>query len=724
MKIDTTFLQSKVARRIFLLFVCCALIPITALALLSFTQVTNQLKSQSQRRLQQMAKAVGMSIYERLLLAKTEMEIVASNLEPGKGSISQETAKTLKASQGKHFNALFFLTEANRNLALFGHIKNRPKLTTMEIKDIQPGKTVIFTHNLSNRHPSILMISCAGLKAPNKGVLIGEINTSYLFGIGSSNLLPPMTELLVLEHSRNILVSSFPGLIDLPTEIATATDGFHGRRFEWRRDGEEYLASWWTIFLKTHFSTPSWTVVLSQSKTNVFAPMAQFKKVFPLVALLSLWVVLLLSVIQIRRSLVPLEKLKEGTRRIAARNFDHHITVNSGDEFQELAASFNLMSSRLGKQFNALTTIGEIDRTILTALDTKKIVNTVLRRMQDVIDCDTVGVVIIDSNDINIAQVYTVNSPASNNRKPEIVRLRPVDVQELRNNLQGFILQRENGLPKYLSPLAMDGIKQFLVLPISIKEKLAGIISLGYIDLSQKSEEDQSHARQLADQVAVALSNAHLVDELDQLNWGTLRALARTVDAKSPWTAGHSERVTELALKISKVLGFAPKELEVLHRAGLLHDVGKIGIPAFILDKPGKLTDEEYQTVKQHPRMGQRILEPIGAYAEVIPMVLQHHERFDGKGYPDGLSGEDICLGGRILAVADVYDALVSNRPYRAGWEQERAFDLVRKEAGGHFDPKVVEAFFQIAGNKDNMPEVDAAYLLAQDTGKILEKRV
>jgi len=200
----------------------------------------------------------------------------------------------------------------------------------------------------------------------------------------------------------------------------------------------------------------------------------------------------------------------------------------------------------------------------------------------------------------------------------------------------------------------------------------------------------------LASQVAVALSNAHLIEELDKLNWGTLTALARAVDAKSPWTAGHSERVTDLALKIGQTMGLSQEELQFVHRAGLLHDIGKIGIEASILDKPGKLTDEEYQVIKEHPGIGARILEPIGAYARVTPMVLQHHEWFNGKGYPGGLAGETICLGARILAVADVFDSLISDRPYRAGWERERAASFIKDGAGRQFDPNVVHAFSEL----------------------------
>ena len=188
--------------------------------------------------------------------------------------------------------------------------------------------------------------------------------------------------------------------------------------------------------------------------------------------------------------------------------------------------------------------------------------------------------------------------------------------------------------------------------------------------------------------------------KLDRLNWGTLNALARAIDAKSHWTAGHSERVTRLALEIGQRLGLASEALDILHRAGLLHDIGKIATPAEILDKPDRLTEEERHIICQHPEKGERILEPIEDFAPIVPIAMQHHERYDGKGYPSGLAGTQITLGARILAVADVYDAVTSERPYRNGMSVEKATSIIKAGSGTQFDPKVVEVFLEIMKEK------------------------
>jgi putative nucleotidyltransferase with HDIG domain len=205
-----------------------------------------------------------------------------------------------------------------------------------------------------------------------------------------------------------------------------------------------------------------------------------------------------------------------------------------------------------------------------------------------------------------------------------------------------------------------------------------------------------AQAKQIANQLAVALTNSQLVDDLEKLAMGTIEALARTVDAKSKWTSGHSERVAEISATIGRNMGLAEKEIESLKRGGLLHDIGKIGISMAILDKPGRLDEKEYAAVCEHPAIGARILEPITAYQDILPMIAQHHEKFDGSGYPQGLRGEEIDLRARIMAVADVWDAVVSDRPYRQGWIHDRAKKLIVDGAGSHFDPKVVDVFLAV----------------------------
>ncbi|HLG29610.1 MAG TPA: HD-GYP domain-containing protein [Candidatus Brocadiales bacterium] len=200
--------------------------------------------------------------------------------------------------------------------------------------------------------------------------------------------------------------------------------------------------------------------------------------------------------------------------------------------------------------------------------------------------------------------------------------------------------------------------------------------------------------------MGVALEHARLFSDLQELLLNTVKTLVSTIDAKSPWTKGHSERVTELALIIGKEMGLSQKELDELRFAGLLHDIGKIGTAEYIIDKPGKLTDEEFAIVKEHSLKGAEIIKPIKQFENVIQGVLQHHERLDGMGYPHGLRNGGIHHFGKILALADAYDAMTSGRPYRKALSKEKTIAELKMCAGTQFDPVVVEAFLKVVGNR------------------------
>ncbi len=184
--------------------------------------------------------------------------------------------------------------------------------------------------------------------------------------------------------------------------------------------------------------------------------------------------------------------------------------------------------------------------------------------------------------------------------------------------------------------------------------------------------------------------------ELEELFINLVRAMVNALDAKSHWTRGHSERVTSYTEQIAKEMGFDEDEIKNLKLAGLLHDIGKIGTYDHLLDKPDKLTKEEFEVIKRHPVQGVEILKEIKQLKDIVPLIRHHHERLDGKGYPDGLCGEDIPLGSRILHVADSFDSMTADRPYRPTPGVEYAISELKKYAGSQFDPRVVEAFLRV----------------------------
>lgn len=222
--------------------------------------------------------------------------------------------------------------------------------------------------------------------------------------------------------------------------------------------------------------------------------------------------------------------------------------------------------------------------------------------------------------------------------------------------------------------------------------------------LFQKTLSAESEIRYLFEQLVVAFANA--------------------LDAKSPWTMGHSERVTSYAIEIAKEMQVNEKDLEMLKIGSLLHDIGKLGTYDVILEKVDPLTQEEWELIKMHPSKGAAILKPIGQLKDMLPIIKYHHERVDGKGYPDGLKGNDIPLLARILCVADSFDAMTADRPYKRALAREDAIGQLKNKAGIQFDPEVVETFLKVLDNSTTGEDkfADSRDLISRHTlhGRIL----
>ena len=181
-----------------------------------------------------------------------------------------------------------------------------------------------------------------------------------------------------------------------------------------------------------------------------------------------------------------------------------------------------------------------------------------------------------------------------------------------------------------------------------------------------------------------------------ELFCGAARALVCTIEAKDGYTAGHSERVAETAATMARELGWGAGEVDNLRLAALLHDMGKVGVRECVLDKPGRLTEDEFDQVRQHPSIGAHIVRAIPGCEDIIPVVLHHHERYRGRGYPSDLEGNDIPVAARIVTIADVYDALTTDRSYRPAYPPDEAIAIMKQDAARMFDPKLFEVFLRL----------------------------
>jgi HD-GYP domain-containing protein (c-di-GMP phosphodiesterase class II) len=235
----------------------------------------------------------------------------------------------------------------------------------------------------------------------------------------------------------------------------------------------------------------------------------------------------------------------------------------------------------------------------------------------------------------------------------------------------------------------------FLAHPIVRDRQVTGAIMVGgkVSDDPTFSSYDTQTLEAAAGYLSTFLSSAGLYADQQSLFLGTMRALSASIDAKDRYTQGHSERVAALSKAIALAMDLGPEAAERLHLAGLLHDVGKIGVPEAVLTKQGKLTDAEFDAIKLHPTIGHKILRGIPLLSDVLPAVLHHHERWDGRGYPDKIANESIPVYARIVAVADTFDAMSSNRSYRAALPRPQVLHELRRCAGSQLDPAAVSAF-------------------------------
>jgi HD-GYP domain-containing protein (c-di-GMP phosphodiesterase class II) len=245
----------------------------------------------------------------------------------------------------------------------------------------------------------------------------------------------------------------------------------------------------------------------------------------------------------------------------------------------------------------------------------------------------------------------------------------------------------------------MDGRTDFrtqnlIAVPVKVKEKVVGVLeAINKQDGEEFTQDDLSLFASLANQVAIALDNARLYQELEEMFFQTAESLAEAIEKRDPYTGGHTQRVTQYSQAIVGRLHLTPSEMKGLKIASVLHDIGKIGIEDRILKKSEKLNPEEFEVIKRHPNMGAEIIEHVRQLRGIAAAVKFHHEQMNGLGYPDGKKGEEIPILAKIVAVADAYDAMTTDRPYRRAISKEAAIEELKRCSGTQLDGEVVEAF-------------------------------
>jgi putative nucleotidyltransferase with HDIG domain len=344
-----------------------------------------------------------------------------------------------------------------------------------------------------------------------------------------------------------------------------------------------------------------------------------------------------------------------------------------------------------------LALLNKVSHLVASTLDPREVRRRTIDAATRLVDCEVGSLLLLDPE---TGELYFEVALGERGSEVKKVRLKPGE------GIAGWVVK--HGKPVVVDDCDKDPrwsgradqtaqfkTRSMICVPVRIRGQVIGALQAINRKNGRFDAKDVDLLNALADQVAVALENAHLFEEVQRTLVETSEALAEAIDLRDPYTGGHTRRVTEYSLVTGRQMGLDEKDLEELRLAAILHDIGKIGVDDQVLRKPGRLDEGEYLLMKKHPHLGASILDKIRYLTGVIPGIRSHHERNDGQGYPDGLNGQNIPLLARIIAVADTYDAMTSDRPYRKGLDKNIAIEEIRRCSGTQFDPAVVQSFLQ-----------------------------
>jgi len=356
------------------------------------------------------------------------------------------------------------------------------------------------------------------------------------------------------------------------------------------------------------------------------------------------------------------------------------------------------LNRELGAKVDELNTLNEILQQFLVKVSSRDVFRRLVDTAVDVIACDYACFYLIDENQQRpfiVSQTFqagqTGGTPSGSIRQPGVEAMDALVMEIAADRLP--LLYTGNGdrgkLPDDLASVA--GV------PLTIRSNVFGVLLAALkTDSGELTEKDLYYLSFMARSAAGAIENLALYENIYQNLFSTLYAFVNAIEARDRYTRQHSNRVTRFALILGKALGCSSEELDILNFAGHLHDIGKIGIRDDILLKPGKLSAEEFEKIKEHPVIGANILKQLGFWERERRIILHHHERYDGTGYPVGLEKDEIPFLARILSVADVYDALSSDRAYRKKMEDSQVLRILREGSGTQFDPDIIAVFFKL----------------------------
>jgi HD-GYP domain-containing protein (c-di-GMP phosphodiesterase class II) len=356
-------------------------------------------------------------------------------------------------------------------------------------------------------------------------------------------------------------------------------------------------------------------------------------------------------------------------------------------------------------QMEQLDALRAIDLSITSGADLSQTLSEILSHVRKYLNIDAASVLLLNPHNQRLefaagdgfrtpAMQHTHLSIGEGLAGQAVQKRKIVHISNLKNRKTSFLRSPDFGKENFVT---------YYAIPLIAKGQALGVLEIFHRFILSASQDWMNFLNTLAGQAAIAIDNAMMFKDLQHSNIEltlaydkTIDGWSRALDLRDKETEYHTRRVTELTLRLAQRMDIPDAELIHIRRGSTLHDIGKVAIPDQILFKPAPLTGEEWMTMRRHPLIAAEILKPISYLTPALPIPRSHHEKWDGSGYPDGLAGETIPLAARLFTFADVYDALTSDRPYRPAWSQAESLEYIDKNAGSHFDPKIVPVFIRM----------------------------
>jgi len=344
-------------------------------------------------------------------------------------------------------------------------------------------------------------------------------------------------------------------------------------------------------------------------------------------------------------------------------------------------------------------TLQEVAAILSGAADISKVADLILEELNRVVPFESASIQIIDAEDLVISAV--AGSLPKNVVGYRLSILEDKFAHPMLDEHRTVFYEDISQLSGWLMAPGTENIKSWIGAPLIVRGKCIGLLTVDGYEKNQFNHEDAQLVTAFAIHAGIAIENSRMFKEIEDSYSQTVSALANAIDVRDSYINGHSQRLADFAIETGRLLNCEEGAIEDIYWAALLHDIGKIGVPDKILNKPGKLSPEEFEVIKQHPAIGERIIEPIKKLAHLGPIIRAHQEKYDGSGYPDQLQGNEIPLASRIISVADAFVAMTDDRVYRKAYSLEKAINEIKISSGTQFDPEVVDAFLLVIKNYD-----------------------